>query len=209
MNTLSHRNSKHNDVPAFLAGLKQGVKDMKEDKAIETTELTDEEWLEQKLAELEPRQVDEIPDDIEFASLEDLDDLEEGFTIVPLLGKSGKIQNWVVRSLTAGERSMIGSTMFPKTALQQISNPQPKKGFRQKKQGASQVKLSETDTEKMMDGMHERNCLAIKTGTVFPEKITIDRIKKLTAHHFDKLLNAIDKDVDDADVVARFLVRDI
>ena len=158
--------------------------------------MTDKEARE-RAASLEPRKVAEIPEDLDLATLEDFDDLEEGFTIVPLEGKSGKIHNWVTRSLTAGERAMASRSMFPKTAIQQAM----KDAGNKKK---VDLNVSDMDPEQLLSGMYQKDCLTIKTGVVYPKGVTLDYVKKLPVDHFDALLRAIDKEVEADDVVSRF-----
>lgn len=153
----------------------------------------------EKRNELEVRKVDSIPEDIEFATLDDVDDLEPQFSVVPLKGKSGKIQNWLVRSLTAGERALADKSMFPKTVVKEaVVNAG--KG----KKSARDTLLDGIGEDDMVSRNYERNCAAIQIGTVFPENITIERIKRLPAEDFDKLINAVEELVNMEGRAARF-----
>ena len=157
--------------------------------------MTTERDLASKLA---TRRVREIPQDLEVATLEDFDDLESDYTIVPILGRT-KIQNWVTRGLTAGERRIIEKTAFPKASENMTSIAE--KG---KKRRRGEVDLTDEDMVRFMEMAHEQACLTIKTCTVYPENVTLEHIRKLPAADFDRLLESIESD-DEQDKVSRFL----
>ena len=160
-----------------------------------------EEEIQEAVDKLASRRVKEIPDDVEFATIEDFDDIDSGYTIVPIIGKSGKIQNWLTRSITAGERRIINKTAFPKS-IKNTSGQGRKRG-----KGRRQVEFSDDDMLKFMETSHEQDCLTIKTGTVFPENLTLDHVRKLPAEAFDRLLDSINKE-DDLDAVDMFSAQD-
>ena len=155
----------------------------------------EEKEIQEAVDKLASRRVKEIPDDVEFATIEDFDDIDSGYTIVPIIGKSGKIQNWLTRSITAGERRIINKTAFPKS----IKNTSGK--------GRRQIEFNDEDMLKFMETSHEQDCLTIKTGTVFPENLTLDHVRKLPAEDFDRLLDSINKE-DDLDAVDMFSEQD-
>lgn len=129
-----------------------------------------------------------IPEDIEFATLDDIDGLEEQLEVVPLEMKDGSISNWLVRKLTSGEKAVISRTMFSKTAVQAI------------------IAGEKIDAEKTLsldpDNGYVSDVLTIKQATVFPENITLQDITRLSAEHIDKLLDKIEGETDTADAVS-------
>lgn len=158
----------------------------------------EEKEIQEAVDKLAARRVKEIPEDIEVATLEDFDDITEGaYTIVPIVGKSGKIHNWVTRSITAGERRLINKTAFPKSVKNTSGEPR-RRGKRRR-----QVEFSDDDMVKFMEASYEQDCLTVKTGTVFPEELTLEHVRKLPAEDFDRLLDSINKE-DDLDAVDEF-----
>lgn len=138
-----------------------------------------------------------IPQDIDFATLDDLDDIvAEQYTIVPVKGKSGKWHNWLMKQLSAGERASIDRTMFPKTVLNKAKNSVAK---------GQQVNIAaQLDATEMQAVAFRRDCLTIKKATVYPKGINTEDIEKLSTTDFDNLLEAANIDVDSDDEVARF-----
>ena len=144
----------------------------------------------------------DIPKDIEFATLDDLDDIKaDNFTVVPIRGKSGKIYNWLVRRLKAGERSSLNQSMFPKSVLAKIQNQQ----LGGKKGKPMTVADTGMSIEEVNEAMFNRDCLTIKKATVFPKGITTEHIRDLETSDFDRLLEAANIDVNANDDAARFL----
>lgn len=136
------------------------------------------------------RRAHKIPEGIEFATIDDVDELEGELKVVVLKKKNGGDSNWLVRKLTAGEKAVISRTMFSKTAIQAI------------------VAGAEVDAETTLDINPDKgylsDLLTIKQGTVYPEDVTLDIISRLSADNIDKLLDAINEteDIDAADAVS-------
>ena len=136
------------------------------------------------------RRAHKIPEDVEFATKEDIDGLQEELEVVPLKMNDGTISNWLVRQLTSGEKAVISRTMFSKSAVQAI------------------VMGNQIDPEQTLsldpDNGYISDLLTIKQGTVFPENLTIDDVARLSAEHIDKLLDKINKseETDAADAVS-------
>ena len=150
--------------------------------------MTDQEAREAASSKI-GRRAYNIPEDMEFATLEDIDGLEEELIVVPLNKKDGSVSNWLLRKLTAGEKAVISRTMFSKTAVQAI------------------VAGAEIDAEKTLsldpDSGYISDVLTIKQATVFPEDLQLEDITRLSAEHVDALLDALDEeDTDAADAVS-------
>ena len=161
----------------------------------------EEKEIQEAVDKMATRRVKEVPEDVEFATLEDFDEIDSGYTIVPIRGKGGKILNCLTRSITAGERRIISKTAFPKSVKNTQGNPR-RRGKRNR-----QVEFSDDDMVKFMEASYQQDCLTIKTGTVFPEELTLERIRKLPAEDFDRLLDSINKE-DDLDAVDEFPEED-
>ena len=155
--------------------------------------MTDKEAREAASSKLSRRAYN-IPEDIEFATLEDIDDLEEELVVVPLKKKDGSVSNWLLRKLTAGEKAVISRTMFSKTAIQAI------------------VAGADIDTDKTLsldpDNGYISDVLTIKQAAVYPEDLTLQDITRLSAEHVDALLEALEEDTDAADAVSSLLEDD-
>lgn len=146
----------------------------------------------------------EIPQDIDFATLEDLEDISgDKFTVVPVQGVSGKWHNWLIRQLTAAERSSLDRTMFPKTVLNKAKNIAAQ-GGKKNNEKVKEAIINSVDADQMEVIGFRRDCLTIKKATVFPKKITTEHIEKLSASDFDRLLEAANRDINSDDDVARF-----
>ena len=58
--------------------------------------------------------------------------------------------------------------------------------------------------EEMAQSMFRRDCLSIKKATVFPKGITTEHIENLPSDEFNRLLEAVNIDIDADDDTARF-----
>ena len=168
---------------------------------VDAREVASKAASEKRAENLELTHYSSIPKDIEFATLDDLDDInpEENFTVVPIEGKSGKFHNWLIRRLKAGERSALNQSMFPKSVLQKMKNMKaqsPKKDIT--------MKDIDMSVEEMTNAMFRRDCLTIKKATVFPKGVTTEHIENLATDDFDRLLEAVNIDVNADDNIARF-----
>ena len=147
----------------------------------------------------EVKRLKELPQDEDFATLDDLEDILEPVLLeVPIISNSGKEYKWVLRSLTAGEKSAVNRTMFPKSALNSVAQKAV-----DGKVVAGDI-ISQLDSEDMLDNRFKAQCLAIQKATVRPEGVTLEQIEKLNTENFDALSDAVDSFDEANDEVSRF-----
>ena len=140
----------------------------------------------------------EIPTDIEFATPDDVEDMQDEYELVPLIGKSGNVRNHLVRHLSAQESMLVFQTFFPKMARNMQSQVQ---GLKVGEDG----KLPEESlSEEYTDGMHKKDICTVKKGLVLPEGLTIEQITQYSSQNIRKLCDAIERDITANDAVAEF-----
>ena len=141
----------------------------------------------------------QIPTDIEFATLDDVEDMQDEYELVPLMGNSGKARNHLVRHLNAQECMLAFQTFFPKIAKSMQSHAQT-------------LDISEGDgnlpdealPEEYIEGMHKKDICTAHRGIVLPEGLTIANVSGYSSQNIRKLCDAIERDITANDAVAEF-----
>ena len=140
----------------------------------------------------------EIPTDIEFATLDDVEDMQDEYELVALFGKSGKARNHLVRHLNSQECMLTFQTFFPKLA-------------RNMQVHAQNLDLTEGGNlpddalpEEYIDGMHKKDICTVKRGLVVPEGMTMEMLSGYSSQNIRKLCDAIERDITANDAVAEF-----
>jgi len=133
--------------------------------------------------------------DLEFASIEDFDDMSDELRVVSIKGKSGKTHNFLVRSLNAAESALALETLFPKTVFQLSSD---------------MGTMSDTERERYiaentdLERLQERKLVVAQMGIVVPEGLTVNDLKKLSSDNLDKICEVIEQDITANDIEGRF-----
>ncbi len=140
----------------------------------------------------------EIPTDVEFATLDDVEDMQDEYELVPLMGNSGKVRNHLVRHLNGQECMLSFQTFFPKLARNMQVHAQ---AFDSEADGQLP---DEALPEEYIEGMHKKDISTAHTGIVLPEGLTIEILSTYSSQNIRKLCDAIERDITADDAVAQF-----
>ena len=143
--------------------------------------------------------IDAIEEKVDLATLDAFEDMKQEFIIVPIMGQSGKVHNFVVRHLTAAECAFAYQTAFPKSALQ----------LQKAANESGEVDIDSLSESATMDLLFDRRLAIVKVGIVKPENVTIEQIKSLSGEALETLSNAIEFDIMEDDIISRFPEGDV